>query len=724
MPKRRHRRRHHSHTFSDFKSLHTSVTPRVRLWMLRILVPLGGWEDALYSIKCDGDFSRTSQDTDHTIRALGLGELVDSRDDIRVEDFAADMRTYHREAEKEAHKSDKEADSSALRRNMRKLARLAGLSDTDCRILEFAILLHDVKPLKEATEILEELSTPEVPEVLSRILDIPLSAARASLSPKSILNRSGLLSLSEDSNELPHKLDLLSHAFPSQMLVPDMDPVNLLRDMVSPGVAPELAMDDYEYLASSLAVLRPYLRRAAEKRRPGVNVFLYGPPGTGKTQLARVLAAELGRDLFEVSNTDEDDDPVSGDLRLRAFRAAQSFFAKRKALILFDEAEDVFPDKRSGLLDALFGGGRGRATDKCKGWINRMLEENPLPTLWISNSIAGLDPAYARRFDGIIELPVPPKPVRERIIRNACGELLDSREVARVAESKALAPAVVTRATGIVDLIRDELDEGEISPAFELLINNVLEAQGHRPIKRNDPNRLPEIYDPAFINADQDLAPIVKALVRGRAGRLCLYGPPGTGKTAYGRWVAERMGVPLLVKKASDLLSMWVGQSEKNIAAAFKEAECEGAVLLIDEMDSFLQDRRSAKRSWEITQVNEMLTQIESFSGVFIASTNLMDNLDQASLRRFDLKLKFDFMRPEQAWKLLQKHCAALDITAPAKPLKLRLARLLNLTPGDFAAVVRQRMMRPTTTAEGLVEALETECALKEGVKRHIGFAQ
>ena len=705
------------------KSLHSSITPLVRLWMLRILILYGGG-GVFHSAKRHGKSPWWSNaDVDDTLRAVGLEKWVDADDDVRVEDFVADLRAHHRAAEKESRKPRKTKDASVLRRNVQKIARLAGLSGTDCRILELAILIHDVKPLEDAADILGELSTPQVSEAVSGILDIPCSEVRSSLSPKGILNRSGLLSLSDGSNELHRKLDLLSYAFPSQMMVPDMDPAGLLRDMVSPGVAPELAIDDYQHLAPSLAVLRPYLKRAAEKNRPGVNIFLYGAPGTGKTQLARVLAAELGRDLFEVSNTDEDDDPVDGNRRLRAFRATQSFFANRKALILFDEAEDVFPDARSAFFGLLFGGG-GRAAEKSKGWINRMLEENPLPAFWVSNSISGLDPAYIRRFDGVIELPVPPKPVRERIIRNACGELLDARAVARVAESGTLAPAVVTRATGIVNLIRDELDDGEIYPAFELLINNVLEAQGHRPIKRNDPNRLPEVYDPAFIHADQDPAPIAGALVKTRMGRLCLYGPPGTGKTAYGRWVAERMGAPLLLKKASDLLSKWVGEAEKNIAAAFKEAEREGAVLLIDEMDSFLQDRRRAQRSWEVTQVNEMLTQIESFGGVFIASTNLMDDLDQASLRRFDLKIRFDFLRPEQAWQLLQRYCATLEITAPAKTLRPRLARLRNLTPGDFAVVVRQRTIRPIATAKEFVATLEAECTLKEGAKNPVGFTR
>src|SRR5690606_31926520 len=117
---------------------------------------------------------------------------------------------------------------------------------------------------------------------------------------------------------------------------------------------------------------------------------------------------------------------------------------------------------------------------------------------------------------------------------------------------------------------------------------------------------------------------------------------------------------------------------------AFRQAEQQGALLLIDEVDSFLQDRRKAQRSWEASMVNEMLTCMESFPGVFIASTNLIDGLDQAALRRFDLKVKFDFLRHEQAWELLCRHCARLGLPAPPVCLQANMRKLDRLTPGDY----------------------------------------
>ena len=233
---------------------------------------------------------------------------------------------------------------------------------------------------------------------------------------------------------------------------------------------------------------------------------------------------------------------------------------------------------------------------------------------------------------------------------------------------------------------------------------------------------LPASYDPRHIAADVDLGEVAAGIVQAKSGRICLYGPPGTGKTAFGRWLATQLDVPLHAKKVSDIVSPYIGQTERNLARVFREARTEGAVLLLDEVDSFLQDRQHAQRSWEITAVNEMLTQMESFQGVFIASTNLMDGLDQAALRRFDLKVKFDYLRPAQAWDLFEVHRQSLGLPDPEASVRTVLERFCNLTPGDFAAVTRQHRFRPIGTVPALIAALEAECRIKKDNRTPVGF--
>ena len=319
-------------------------------------------------------------------------------------------------------------------------------------------------------------------------------------------------------------------------------------------------------------------------------------------------------------------------------------------------------------------------------------------------------------------MPVPPKRQRQKIIQASCSDLLSESDIERISNAESLAPAVVTRASAVVATISDELAQTDQAPGLEVIINNTLEAQEHKRIPRYDPNQLPETYDPAHIHSDTDVECLATGLKKTMSGRLCLYGPSGTGKTAYGRWLAEQLEVPLLVKRGSDLISMWLGETEKNFAGCFQQAEMEGAILLIDEIEGFLQDRRAARHSWEVTGVNEMLTQMESFPGVFIASTNLVDNLDQAALRRFDLKIRFDYLLPQQSRSLLESYCNTLNLDTPDDALVARLGRLNNLTPGDFATVVRRHRFKPVCSALNMVAALEEECSLKENFKRPIGF--
>ena len=686
-------------------NLFLEKSPLLQLWVLRLLVPLEGHKDFVSSF----GFSN-----DHVAKVLGLGKWIDpAQFEFDPKKVRRTLRSLHQTGEQKYFNAPV---PTTLSKNIERLAEMVGLTSTDCRILEFAVLIDSERLLDDVADCIGEISTATVFYVLSVLLSVPESEVRASFSSQGALAKSGLLTLDRNGrNSLRRKLNLLSTYFADCVFTDEVLPLDLLRDMVAPCTGANLAIDDYDHINSDLSILRPYLKKSIENGRKGVNIFLYGPPGTGKSQLAKVLARELRCELFEVTSEDLDGDPITGERRLRAYRAAQCFFANGRSLILFDEVEDVF-DNGNGFF------GHKSTAQTHKAWINRTLEENPIPTLWLSNSIKGLDPAFIRRFDMVFELPMPPKKQRERILQKSCGELLDPTNIDRIAETENLAPAVIVKTSSVISSIKNELQGVGVGHAYEQLINNTLQAQGHKPIKKYDPNRLPEFYDPAFINADTNVGAVATGLIAAKSGRLCLYGPSGTGKTAYGRWIANQLGVPLLTKRASDLMSMWVGENEKNIAKAFHEAEQEGALLLIDEVDSFLQDRRGAQQSWQINLVNEMLTQMESFSGVFIASTNLMDGLDQAALRRFDLKIKFDFLLVDQAWQLLIEHCKKLQLLPPSQELRARVNCMHKLTPGDFAAVLRQHRFRSIETSAMFVAALEAECAIKEGVKRPMGF--
>jgi AAA+ superfamily predicted ATPase len=701
----RHRHRYRPHSASDTSFPLPDIA---RLWLLRALVPLGRCKKWLHEQDQD-ELSSTAVAT-----VIGLSPwLVSLSEEDNATDYVKQAQRFVSQAKKEIFRLHQESEqelrharvSASLAHNVSRLAERIGLSATECRILEFfAEVYNNENTLGETGDILGECSTASMHHILSVLLDIPETEIRAALSDHGALVRSGLLRIEESSTSLTRKIDWGSRHFPAKIYTADVEPLNLLRDMFLQTSPASLQLTDFDHLVNYLDILRPYLAQVLASQKKGVHIFLHGAPGTGKSELARILAQTLGCELFEVSSEDEDGDSINGERRLRAFRTAQ-YFLGEKNMLLFDEAEDVF----SGSFFQ-------PSIAQCrKGWMNRILEESKIPTLWVSNSIQGIDPAFLRRFDMVFELPVPPKKQRQHILQEAASGLLQSDDIQKLAEAQTLAPAVVSRTAAVLQSVQAELGQEKTRESFWLMVNSTLEIQQHRPIRKNDPNRLPETYNPAFVQTDVNLVRLAEKVQQSQAGRFCFYGPPGSGKTAYGRWLAEKLDKPLLVKRASDLLSMWVGKTEQNIARAFAEAERENAVLQIDEMDSFLQDRRTVHHSWEMTQTNEMLTQMEAFSGIFIATTNLMNHLDQAALRRFDLKVKFDFLPPEKVWNLLPDYCQQLALPHPDDDLWCKIACLKNLTLGDFATVMRQQRFRVFSNPAELVAALEAECAVKEG---------
>lgn len=603
--------------------------------------------------------------------------------------------------------------------NIELLAGMLGFNQVEQEIVAFIATAERYEPLMDLIRGIGDLSDEGLARILAIALDLEIQDVRCALRENSSLQGSELLRIEGQISSIDSKLHVLP-GLANALFSRHDDLESLLSFCLKRSAPASLSIDDFNSHRNLVSQMTSYLKLVRSEGGKGCNILLYGPPGVGKTEMVRTVVNSAGFTLYEIGLSSPNLSERSE--RFVSYRFCQGLLAgDSRAVILFDEVEDVFPSS----TDLLSPFGRKSSSGSHKAWTNRALETNPVPAFWVANEVDQIDPAFLRRFDMVAEIGPLSRSTRRRILHNTlAGKELPDGFLDRLAENPNLTPADATRLKRVIPSI----DMSNFS-AFEEQAGRVLlghlKARGVSSIAPHYPR--PQEYRLDLLNADIDVAALTETLQRRPSGRICIFGPPGTGKTALGHHLAEVLDRPILVKRASDLLSMWVGETEKAIARMFQEARDENSLLFLDEADSFLQSRQGAHRSWEITQVNELLTQMECFDGLFICATNFMDSLDPAVLRRFTFKIRFDYLTGEQKEKcFLRTMEAAGHPLFGGMPPEIRpgLSRLRNLTPGDFApAVERYRILGVGLSAELLLQELEKESRLKPaGPERLVGF--
>ncbi len=584
------------------------------------------------------------------------------------------------------------------------------LDDIEASLLRLVIRYEQIGVLEQfADKLLSRLSNPNA--AFAALLGLPTSEVQERLKGDRPLLACGLLFIADAEvgyAGLAGQSGYLQLAGPlRKVMAGEHASIDVWREaMFGPPLSVSLEWKDFEHIGPMRDLAAQLLAGAGRNQSVGVNLLLHGPVGTGKTEFAKALAAHTGMQIWSVTESDRQGGEPERSERLAGFRLAQCIFARRKnVLLLVDEAEDVLAGNEFS-----FGRMRNRERIGSKVYLNRLIEQNPVPTLWTCNDTSAIDPALLRRLALAIEIDTPNQPVRARIWRRVLGDTrLDLGEAAvqRLATRYAAPPAVAASAARTAMLS----DGGEAE--IDLAMGAVLPLLGIAPEAPQGDGA----FDPELTRCDSNLAALTAQLVRPGASRqwsMCLHGAPGTGKSQFARFLAGRLGMDVMQRRASDLLSCWVGDSEKQIAEAFRTARNRRMLLVIDEADSLLSDRREARNSWEVTQVNEMLTWMEQHPLPFICTTNLMARLDQASLRRFTLKLRFDPLTPGQASLAFQRF---FGMPAPG-------ALADDLTPGDFANVRRRRDLFGEASPAVLAAWLAEETAAKGAPSRPIGFTR
>ncbi|OAM87233.1 ATP-binding protein [Termitidicoccus mucosus] len=561
---------------------------------------------------------------------------------------------------------------------------------------------------------------------IAQCLDHGIHEVRHILSPDAKLQRYGCIDRDFDFNSVLHGF----------LVGADNNP--LASHFYAKHDGETLPWDFYGELAEKHGALlkRLVLARAPER---GLNILLHGEPGTGKTSFARSLARELNMECHEIAQgkTDRDGGHVSHTaFRFGALQLCASRIRAGRGIIIVDEADDMLRRAGSGGLLGIFSdSAQSGAGDK--GRLNAVLDTIKATVVWITNTPSGeLDESNRRRFDYSIRfdklndvqrLAIWKNNVRKHKLENlfddialekfagdyetsAGGVSLVLQNIAALAPEKNEAPVLVEKLiVPHCELLDIKSANTALLPAKDYTLDG---------LNIKSAVKLDRIIA-AFRRFQSEPAPASPDRPR---MNVLLSGPPGTGKTEFVKHLGKTLDTKIVVRMGSDLLSKWVGGTEQNIAAAFREAGAGKYILFLDEIDGLLQNRERSNRSWEVTQVNELLQQMENFGGILVAATNFSQNLDPAAIRRFTFKLEFDYL-DSPGKELFFERMFSSPLTAGEAA---RLEAIPNLAPGDFRTA-RQGLyyLGGDITNNDRLAALETESNAKKqtgSAARRIGF--
>lgn len=453
-----------------------------------------------------------------------------------------------------------------------------------------------------------------------------------------------------------------------------------------------LSNGDFAHI-KEMEMLESYIKQALTQGKIGVNILLYGQVGIGKMEFAKLLAKNVGATLHKIK-------PSKVDTMLQCFKYAQTKLQPFKDILCCDFLFDLCNSNKY--------------TNGYDLTLRYLMQKNKIINIFITYpNLSPINATLSRFFDFVVKLEVLDESVRKQMLMKYCGNKIDKKTLNLVATHQKLNVGYIERAAKVAQTL-----DGDFSNNFLMVLNNSLIAGRYDEIKEKSYEmHIPQSYSIDFINTDINLQVILDGIKRTQNARILIYGLSGTGKSAFARYLAKKCDLECIVKKVSDLVESKIGESEQNIAAAFKEAKDKKAVLVLDEVDSFIYSRFGAYHRWEFSMVNEMLVQIENFDGIFIATTNLIDKLDKAVLRRFDLKCEFLPLNKTQREKLFEKECEILGILDKDNEKFVKAKKIISelerLTPGDFATITRQANFNPIQDVTDFCERLRKEVYVK-----------
>ena len=639
----------------------------------------------------------------------------------------------------------------AMRTTIVWLAQSAGLNAVEQDIYELAVALRVFGPLRTAFSHWGDVSQAELTYAMSAVINRPIEAVMQACMADAALFSSGLIRNHHHSEDSLESLLSVSRSMAQRIAFNAASPADILSHLAVPMKPPGLTLKDFKHIQQHTDLAQCWLSgalHATQERTANVaatedgnsgtgvkgaggHLLVSGEPGLGKTEWVRALLAHAHVNAMELVVLEANGKALSGEERLSHLRLLLRLYrGSPRGVIVFDEADDIF--RQPSLLGTDGSDDAAVSMVNHRASLNKLLEDSPIPVVWIMNHPEVLDPAVLRRFDAVVHFEGIPRSVRMELLKDRFDQASD--ELQAWAQLPTLTPALIERLA-----VLQERAKTAGTPMDQALSRHWLRqripGKETRHLRQKSASGFEQIpWSVQSVNASVDLLGMVEGIRQTNAARILLHGLPGTGKTAYAHALARMLDKTLLEQRASDLLSAYVGETEQRISQCFDIAADDDAVLFIDEVDGLLARRDHAVRNWEVAQVNELLEQLGEFEGIVVLATNRLEALDPAVLRRMDIKIRFDPLNSEQIRHSFAQICLALKLSCTDDDIQAA-STLFGLTPGDFACVARRMAFASlsqrdlftgpdTSVAKQILQLLAEELGFKAPNKQEIGFVQ
>lgn len=434
------------------------------------------------------------------------------------------------------------------------------------------------------------------------------------------------------------------------------------------------------------------------KKVPDVKILLYGASGTGKTSFAKSLAECACKAPYTLDENEN-------------LWIASRCISYDEVLII-DEADDLLNE---GMFDFM--------KDSKKAKLNKDLDDIDKPCIFITNTLEYADKSVLRRFHYIIRFSdLSDKENAVLWQKNIIDieKILTEQEIKEHAKKYSLPIGIVSKAVdSAVSCYRSKEKRKKM---FESILESHSNLRNKNGLTKFEPK---SNFNMEFLNTDiasdtiKSYIEHYKNMEEKERCAILFHGEPGTGKTEFARFLAELTGFDHKTVSVSDFLSPYIGKTEANIAKAFKEATKNNMVLIFDEADSLLSDRRGATRSWEVSQVNEFLAQLDRYKGVFIATTNFVKQFDMAAMRRFNWKVEFKSIAQNKIKQAFEYFFPQVDFSG----LDDKFKNIQKITAGDIAVIISKVKFMENIKGSEIVDLALIEQKYKEQYfPKSVGF--